>query len=81
MSQVPQIGNIIKALDFPGNPNCYMIGEVVDVLDDLIRCKTLEIIFDSELQTIRPHRREFVTPMEGSSFMDHEFPGRIFILA
>lgn len=35
-----RVGNIVKCLDFPGRPDCFIIGEVIELRDDTFIVKT-----------------------------------------
>ena len=40
-----KVGTLIKSYDFPGNLNCYMIGEVTAVNGIEISCRTIRQVF------------------------------------
>ena len=51
MSQI-QIGSIIKAYDFPGTTNCYIIGEVTKIDGDYIVATKIKEVFGGSLDLI-----------------------------
>ena len=76
-TQLPQIGDIIKAYDFPGNETCYMIGRVVNVDTDMIYCATVKEVFDGQ-RAMAPDD-SFQCPRQGLAFGDDAFQ-RVVIL-
>jgi hypothetical protein len=70
-------GTIIKAYDFPGNTNCYMIGKVVNTDHDFIYCTMIKEVFDGQM-AIDPDD-SFRTPKQGLSFGDDSFQ-RVVVL-
>ena len=75
-----KVGSVIKSLDFNGVTDCYMVGRVVDVLDDFILCDTVKIVFDGEELPIKETRRQFRTVKQGLMFMDDPATPRIVVL-
>jgi hypothetical protein len=76
-----QIGSTIKSYDFNGIMNTYMVGRVVDLMDDFILCDTLEIVWEGVKQPIKESRRQFRTVVQGKMFMDNPAQPRIVVLA
>jgi hypothetical protein len=68
-----QVGTIIKSFDFPGNLNCYMVGEVTAVDGDFITCKTIRQVFQGKAEEISEFNEVFRTVKQGASFMDDKF--------
>ena len=68
-----QVGSIIKSYDFHGLTDCYMVGRVVDVIDDFILCDTMEIVFEGESLPIKESKRKFRTVKQGLMMRDEEF--------
>ena len=75
---VPRCGDIIKAYDFPGNTECYMVGRVVNTDRDYIYCTMIKEVFGGEIRT--DHDDSFRTPKQGFSFGDESFQ-RIVVIA
>ncbi len=68
-----QIGTIIKAFDFPGNLNCYMVGEVTAVDDYMITCRTMRQVFDGKAQELSDFNKTFRTVQQGEGMFDASF--------
>jgi hypothetical protein len=75
---VPKYGDIIKAYDFPGSLECYMVGKVVNTDDDYIYCTMIKQVFGD--QTVADPDESFRTPKQGYSFGDDSFQ-RIVVIA
>ena len=75
---VPKYGDIIKAYDFPGTLECYMVGKVVNTDDDYIYCTMIKQVFGDQL--IVDPDDSFRTPKQGLSFGDDSFQ-RVVVLA
>ena len=75
---VPKYGDIIKAYDFPGNMECYMVGKVVNTDDDYIYCTMIKQVFGD--QTVADPDHSFRTVKQGFSFGDESFQ-RIVVIA
>lgn len=81
MATEVKVGDIIKSLDFPGNQDHYMVGEVAAVIDDMIFCNTLRVVRDGRTSyEALCMNREFRAPVNGAHFMDKHFPGRISLV-
>lgn len=76
-TQLPQIGDIVKAYDFPGNETCYMIGRVVNIDTDMIYCAMVKEVFDGQ-RAMDPDD-SFQCPRQGFAFGDETFQ-RVVIL-
>ena len=76
-----QVGSIVKALDFPGIPQHYMVGKVVSIskMDSTIRCEVLKVVENGKIKKTRIPDF-FVTPLPDFHFLDAHFPGRLTIL-
>lgn len=70
MSQV-QVGSIIKAYDFSGVTNCYIIGQVTKVDGDYIVADKIKEVFGGDTKVITG--KTFRTPKQGMSFGDENF--------
>ena len=79
--QSMKIGSIVKALDFPGIPEHYMVGKVVSIskMDSTIRCEVLKVVERGQIKKAK-NPDFFVTPLEGFHFLDASFPGRLTLL-
>jgi hypothetical protein len=75
---VPKYGDIIKAYDFPGNLDCYMVGRVVNTDDDYIYCTMIKEVFGGQMAADPDD--SFRTPKQGFSFGDISFQ-RIVVIA
>jgi hypothetical protein len=74
-----KVGDIIMSLDFAGNTSCYSIGKVISIVDDetYINCKGISRVWEGKAEA----GADFGTLVEGESFMDEKFPGRITVIA
>ena len=72
-----KVGDVIRSLDFAGRLDCYMIGQVLEIKDGLIRCQGVSQVIEGRASS---SNREFVTPEIGGHFFDTQFPGRITVL-
>ena len=76
-----KIGDIVKSYDFPGNTECYMVGQVVGVFkfDGTFRAKFIKRVWlgenDKKFKT-----DYFTAPLQGKAFMDEKFQ-RIVVIA
>jgi len=68
-----QVGSIIKSFDFPGNLNCYMVGEVIAVQGDELTCRTIKQVFDGKVLPNEKFNKEFRTVAQGSGMFDNSF--------
>ena len=81
MATEVKVGDVIKSLDFPGNQDHYMIGEVLAVINDMIFCNTKRVVRDGRVSyEALCMNRAFQAPVEGTHFMDKKFPGRITLV-
>ena len=80
---MPQIkvGDIVKALDFNGIDDCYMVGKVVAVqFDGQFRAKFIKYVRQGAED--RKFKADFFTaPQQGNHFMDREDSPRVIVLA
>ena len=76
-----QAGTVIKSLDFNGVSDCYMIGCVVDTMDDFILCDTIKIVFDGVELPIKESKRRFRTVKQGHMPFDNPKSPRITVVA
>ena len=72
-----KIGDVIKALDFPGRADCYMVGKVIEVSDEMIRCAGISRVWAGVAEA----GQDFQTVAQGEHFMDEAFPGRVTVIA
>ena len=77
MAAEVKVGDIIKALDFPGRDNTYMIGKVTKLEGEYIYCTGISRSWDGRAESCD----NFRTVVEGANFMDKHFPGRITVIA
>lgn len=75
-----QAGTIIKSLEFNGVEDCYMIGRVVDTLDDFILCETIKIVFNGQELPIKEYNQRFRTVKQGRMIFDNPKSPRITVL-
>ena len=82
--QSVKIGSIVKALDFPGTSDHYMVGKVVSIseMDSTIRCEVIKVVVSRQVRKVKTpdFLNFFVTPLQGFHFLDASFPGRLSIL-
>lgn len=76
-----KIGSIVKALDFPGTSDHYMVGKVVSIseMDSTILCEVIKVVVSGQVRKAKTPDF-FVTPLQGFHFLDASFPGRLSIL-
>lgn len=79
MTQEIRVGDKIKSYDFPDNKNCYMTGEVVEIDEDYIYCKTTSRVFSGNV--IEHFNPTFRTPKQGLCTFDREDDPRIVKIA
>lgn len=72
-----QVGNTILSYDFNGITDTFMIGKIVDIIDDFILCDTIKIVWEGVEQPIKESRRKFRTVKQGCMFMDNPATPRI----
>ncbi len=65
-----QIGTIVKSYDFPGITDCYIIGRVVNIEEDMLSC---EVIKQVSCGKEKVGHKTFRTPMQGAMMMDDKF--------
>lgn len=75
--QVAKVGDLIRALDFPGNSEHYMVGMVTEVNGDILTVCGIAKVWGGQSER---YKGEFTTPQNGAHFMDKRFPGRIVVL-
>lgn len=68
-----KVGNIIKAYDFPGVTDCYMVGQVRELDGDYIVCDTHEIVFEGESSVVKGSTHRFRTVKQGCMMFDSKF--------
>jgi hypothetical protein len=68
-----KVGSVIKAFDFPGIDNCYMVGKVVVVEGDYLTCDTWEIVFEGESTIVKGSTHRFRTVKQGCMIFDSKF--------
>lgn len=66
-------GDIIKSFDFHGRTDCYMIGEVVGVEDQLVEFKTIKRVVENRSADTGVGRI-CKAPMQGYSLFDDMYP-------
>lgn len=72
-----QIGSIIKAYDFPGTTDCYIIGKVINVTDVYITANVIKAV--SEDKEYDLCSATFKTPLQGKGLLDDKFD-RVIVL-
>lgn len=73
-----QTGTIIKAYDFHGNTNHYMVGRVIKVQDEIIMAETIKRVVDG--QEAKNFSPTFSAPVNGAHFMDNGKFTRIHVI-
>lgn len=79
MSQV-KVGSIIKSYDFVTSRDCYIIGIVRKIEDDLIYADVIEHISRNKVVDPKYKATHFETPMQGHMLMDSDDNIRIEVL-
>jgi hypothetical protein len=72
------INDIIKAYDFPGNTDYYMVGKVVTTDQDFIYCTMVKQVSGGKV--VSKSADSFQTPKQGLAFGDSSFQ-RIQVIA
>ena len=75
--QVAEVGDVIRALDFAGQYDCYMIGVVTEVQNEVIKCRGISRVWDGKSEKFD---QPFSTVQEGAMMFDARYPGRISVL-
>lgn len=73
----PVVGDVIRALDFAGNMDYYLIALVTDIQEDMLTCRAISKVTEGNSKKVD---FKFTTPVEGAMFTDASFPGRITVL-
>lgn len=68
-----QIGSIVKSFDFPGNDQCFMVGQVTEIDEQMITCRTSRIVFQGQDKEVTVDTQFFRTARQGFGFMDELF--------
>lgn len=78
MNKQIKLFSVIKSLDFPGNEDYYLVGTVVEFIEDMIKVKGFtKTIGDRIVDT----DEYYMVPAPGVHFLDEKFPGRITVIA
>lgn len=64
------IGDRIQSYDFPGVPDCYLIGDITGFHDDYIHCTTVKIVWEGEEKPIKDKNKAFRVSKPGLMMMD-----------
>lgn len=72
-------GHVVKALDFPGNPDHYIVARVLTIEHGMVTAAAIKRVCEGSEVAI-PHNQIFKFPEQGEHFMDGHFPGRVTIL-
>jgi hypothetical protein len=72
-------GHIVKALDFPGNPDHYIVARVLTIEHSMVTAAAIKRVVEGSEVSI-PRNQIFKFPEQDEHFMDAHFPGRITIL-
>ena len=75
--QVAEVGDVIRALDFAGRYDCYMIGVVTEVKKEVINCQGISRVWGGKSEKFD---EPFSTVQEGAMMFDKHYPGRISVL-
>lgn len=72
-------GHIVKALDFPGNEEHYIVARVLSIQYGIVTASAIKRVVEGEEIEI-PKYQIFRFPEQGEHFMDSIAPGRVTIL-
>jgi hypothetical protein len=72
-----KVGDMVKCLDFPGNPNHYMCGEVLMINEDDCMMIVLTSSCFVEDKFVNKMPATFTTALPGHNMFDTAFPGRV----
>lgn len=72
-------GHIVKALDFPGNPDHYIVARVLTIEHGMVTAAAIKRVVEGQEVGV-PRNQIFKFPEQGEHFMDVHFPGRVSIL-
>lgn len=72
-------GHVVKALDFPGNSEHYIVAHVLSVEYGIVTAAAIKRVVEGEEIKI-PRHQIFKFPEQDEHFMDAHFPGRVTIL-
>lgn len=72
-------GHVVKALDFPGNPDHYIVARVLTIEHGIVTAAGVKRVCEGSEVSI-PRNQIFKFPEQGEHFMDSHFPGRVTIL-
>ena len=81
MSQI-KVGDIVKALDFNGIDNCFMVGKVIAVSEQFgeFRAQFIKRVWEG--QEDRRFKTDFFTaPLQGNHMFDNPAMPRISVIA
>lgn len=73
-----QVGDIVKSFDFPGNTECYIVGEVieVDANDGCFKARTIKQVFGGQVKLVEVGFNDyFRAPLPGQNCFDAFSPG------
>ncbi len=76
-----KVGDVVKANDFPGNTECYMVGKVVAVSEAFgeFRAEFVKRVWLGDLD--RKFKTDYFTaPLQGNAFGDTNFQ-RVVVVA
>lgn len=76
--QIAEVGDVIRSLDFAGNLDHYMIGQVVEVNGVFIKCKAISRVWEGKSEKCKVEF--FETVQNGAHMFDNRYPGRITVL-
>jgi hypothetical protein len=72
-------GHIVKALDFPGNPDHYIVARVLTIQYGIVTAAAVKRVVEGQEIKI-PRNQIFKFPEQGEHFMDSIATGRVTIL-
>lgn len=81
MSQVVQVGDIVKSLDFNGVEDCYMMGKVVSVSEQFgdFRAEFVKRVWQG-VEDKKFKTDYFTAPLQGELFTDNFREPRIIVV-
>jgi hypothetical protein len=72
-------GHVVKALDFPGNPDHYIVARVLTIQYGIVTAAAVKRVVEGQEITI-PRNQIFKFPEQGEHFMDGHFPDKRVII-
>jgi len=72
------VGDIVKSFDFNGDSSCYIIGEIVNIDNDLLEIRAIKRVFSD--MPAKAASETYMVPMQGTMMMDNDAFQRVVVL-